>query len=365
MNLKQPALGVAAAIFVIGISLGICVGISPAVLGSWVALFTVAMVPPQSVLALALQCRHPASVANLPQPARGFVFVLFTAVVGAAIALAANAVFGGGMKPPTPFVILYLIPVVPVVLFLIIPLQCWPFSVLFPKRPLLMGTSVLAAALLITALGYYMLCNFDFLSQAPFYRDELNPKGPFMILVPAVFSFTMFIGIQFLILLDFWPINKIPPAAPFFGRQPWFGILALAFSTAIAWVMWIVFMGMLKLDLMTYQAVSVSMIYGMFILIVLMEAVPTLKAAQPGRGFALIAIGAALAVGGFFLHKYIAETVFGLKAGPPGFDVEGWICSAMLAVTFPLMVTHASFFGFYPLKSERPEPAPQMQEQAH
>jgi len=186
-----------------------------------------------------------------------------------------------------------------------------------------------------------------------------------MILVPAVFSFTMFIGIQFLILLDFWAISKLPPVAPLLGRQPWFGILALAFSTAVAWVMWIVFMRVLKMDLPAYQAVSVSMIYGMFILIVLMEVVPTLKAPQPGRGFLLIAIGAALALVGFLLHKYIAETVLGLKAGPPGFDIEGWICSAMLAVTFPLMVTHASFFGFYPLKSERPEPAPQPQVQAH
>jgi hypothetical protein len=352
MDLKQPALGIAAAIFVIGISLGICLGISPAVLGSWVALFTVAMVPPQSVLTLALQSQHPASIAKLPQPARGLVFVLLTAVVGAAIALAANAIFGGGMTPPTPFVILYLIPVVPVVLFLIIPLQCWPFSVMFPKKPLLMGTSVLAASLLITALFYYKLCNFDFLAPAPFYREELNPKGPMPIFVPMIFSFTMFIGIQFLILLDFWPICKIPPAVPFLGKQPWFGILALAFSAAVAWVMWVVFPGMLKMDLLMYQAVSVSMIYGMFILIVLMEVVPSLKMAQPGRGFVLIALGAVLAVAGFFLHKYLAENTLGLKVGPPGFDVEGWICSAMLAVTFPLMVTYASFFGFFPLKKE-------------
>jgi len=39
-----------------------------------------------------------------------------------------------------------------------------------------------------------------------------------------------------------------------------------------------------------------------------------------------------------------------LKSGPPAYDFELWIASALLGVTFPLLIFHAEFFKLWPLK---------------
>jgi len=39
-----------------------------------------------------------------------------------------------------------------------------------------------------------------------------------------------------------------------------------------------------------------------------------------------------------------------LAVGPPGYDFERWLASALLGVTFPLLVLYAEFFKFWPLQ---------------
>src|SRR5262245_33290812 len=80
----------------------------------------------------------------------------------------------------------------------------------------------------------------------------------------------------------------------------------------------------------------------------------TAKLTQPAKGIVnaiLVAIiGTLLAQ----LYRALVPTVTGaLNSGPPTYDLEIWLASALLSVTFPLLIFFAEFLKFWPLaKSE-------------
>ena len=39
-----------------------------------------------------------------------------------------------------------------------------------------------------------------------------------------------------------------------------------------------------------------------------------------------------------------------LPSGAPGYDFELWLVNALLSVTFPFLIFHAAYFGFWPLR---------------
>ena len=290
-QLNHPALGVLATFLVVALSLLISVSIAPMTMIAWITLLLVAMVPPQIVLTLALQGQHPASLARLPQPWRGVAFCILTVLVGLPIAAVANATVGGGIMPPTPFVNMFLILGVCVSLGLVAPFQCWPFSAIFPKRPLLMGVSILVGAYAITTLLFYTLFNFDFLQGAPFYRADLNPHGLFMAWIPLIFALTCFVVILCLVLLDFWPVTTLPPLFPSLGKQPWFGIASAIFIALVASVIWALFVGKLQMDMVVFLVrVIISLIFGIFILLIMLEGAQFVSIPQPARGGVLILV---------------------------------------------------------------------------
>jgi hypothetical protein len=283
---------------------------------------------------------------------RGLAFCILTALIGLPIAAIANATLGGGITPPTPFANMFLIMGVCATLALVAPFQCWPFSAIFPKRPLLMGASLLAAAYAIATLLFKTLFNFDFLQGAPFYRPDLNPHGPFMAWIPLIFALTCFMVILCLVLLDFWPITLLPPLIAPLGKQPLFGIVSSIFITLIASAIWTLFVGKLHMDMVVFLIqVIISIVFGVIILLVMLEGSQFVALPQPARGGILIVAAIALSLASFALYKFACQQAFGLPSGPPSYDRELWLASAMLAITFPMMVAYANFFQYWPFRS--------------
>jgi hypothetical protein len=351
-QLKQPALGIFSTVLVVVFALGISVSLAPGTMIAWVTLLLVAMVPPQIVLTLALRGEHPKFLARLPQPWRGLSFCLLTVLVGLPIAAVANFTLGGGLTPPTPFANMFLILGVCVTLILVAPFQCWPFSALFPKRPLLMGLTLLAAAYAVSTAIFLTLFNFAFLKGAPFYRADLDPHGAFMAWIPLIFALTCFVVILCLVLLDFWPVAALPPLFPALGKQPWFGIASSICVAAVAAGIWTVFVGKLQMDMVVFMIrVVISLIFGIFILLVMTEGAQFVALPQPARGGVLIVIAVGLSMASFALYSFACQKAFGLPSGPPTYDRELWLASAMLAVTFPMMVSYANFFQYWPFRS--------------
>jgi hypothetical protein len=62
---------------------------------------------------------------------------------------------------------------------------------------------------------------------------------------------------------------------------------------------------------------------------------------------AVVVIGTVLSLA----YGALAPVVTGaLKPGPPTYDFEIWLASALLSVTFPFLIFYAEFFKFWPLK---------------
>jgi hypothetical protein len=62
---------------------------------------------------------------------------------------------------------------------------------------------------------------------------------------------------------------------------------------------------------------------------------------------AAAAIGSVLAM----IFGLLAPVVTGaLRPGPPSYDFEIWLASALLGVTFPFLIFHSEFFKLWPLK---------------
>jgi hypothetical protein len=60
-----------------------------------------------------------------------------------------------------------------------------------------------------------------------------------------------------------------------------------------------------------------------------------------------------IGIGLSWLYQSLAAIVTGrLHSGPPSYDFEIWLASALLAVTFPLLIISAVFFDFWPFKQQ-------------
>ena len=342
--------GALAAFVVIAASLALSAAMGPDFLIGWATLVLVAMVPTQIVISLVWQSAWPKSLAELPQPWRGLAFLALNALLGGGIGYAAWATLGGGMAPPTPLVNMYLIFVVPVMLFLVIPLQTWPFS-RFCRHPGTLGAALIVAAYGLAWLLFRLLFDFGFMAGAPFYRAEFDPQGLFMAWQPLVVSIAAVVPMLALVLFDFWPLGVLSRRFPALGRQPLMGLLAAAIVAAVTALLWLICVELGGMDLVLFMVrVCVTLNFGFFIILVMFEGLPGMALAQPWRGLALSLLGGALAIVMLFFYQLVAVAGFALSSGGPGYPLELWLASAMLAVTFPAMVTFASYFAFWPMR---------------
>lgn len=350
MNLSHPlARGVLATFLVVLVSLGLCVSLTPEQLLGWGTLIPVAMVPAQIVISLFWGCQYPRRIAMLPQPLAGLGFLGLTVIAGGMVAVLAFRTVGGGITPPTPFVNMFLILSVPVTLWLVVVLQAWPFRLL-SKNPGVVGGALWLGAYALAYGLFRSLFNFGFLKGAPIYFAELDPQGAMMALVPLVFSIASVMVMLSLVLLDFWPLSLLVKRIPALGNQPWFALLAGALIIVIARLVWSGFVDGQQMDLVVFLVqVCVSVVFGLFILLVMMEGVPFLSLPQPWRGLILVVVALLLGLAVFPLYRAVALHFYPLPAGQPGYVLELWIASAMLAITFPLMVVLGGYFKFWPL----------------
>ena len=96
--------------------------------------------------------------------------------------------------------------------------------------------------------------------------------------------------------------------------------------------------------------VPVSIIFGEFIVLIMMQTAPVQTTAQPSEGLVLIGVAVLLSFPMYALYGFAGQALFGgLTAGAPAYRLDLWVASAMLAVTFPVFVLYADFFGYWPL----------------
>lgn len=346
-GLGQPTLGLAALAAILAAAFWVMAVYPVDVFNTWVAFLVMTIIPCQIICGLVWHCERPAAIARLPQPIKGLAFLALCAAVGAAVAFAAFQTVGGGIAPPTPPLVMYTILSIVVTFWFVVVWGTWPFSAL-PVNPVLSGFLGMAFCYLLAYGLFETLFDFSFLKEAPFYSEKIDPHGLFLAWKPLVFGVTSVSVITFAALWDFWPVTLLKkPGGPAFSLLA--SIYVLALTAAIFYCGVVV----LNMDIVHYLVtVPVPFIFGFFIVLSLLQKYPFAGLQQPLLGLLSSGLAAAAGVAMHWLYLYAAPFLTGqtLSSGAPTYELELWLASAMLAVTFPLIVFLADFLGFWPLR---------------
>ena len=342
--MKQPLLGLAALLMVIIISLGIISLFEEATFSTWVAFLFMCCVPAQIVFALVWHCSIPAAAGKMGQPGRGVTFTVLTAALGMVFAVLTYYLVGKG-HGVTPMLLMYTIMTVVVTFWFAVLWQCWPVT-RFSDNPLVIGAGVLLVAYFGAYIVFALLFDFSFLEGAPVYFPDADPGGLFMAWIPMSFAVTTVAMILTLVLFDFWPVAGISNP----GART---LAATAVVIALAAVVYYLGVCVAGMDKVRYLSlVPVSYIFGIFLPLSLMQGSLFPKLEQPLKGLALTVFCAVAAVILQQLSLLLGPVVSGpLAAGPEGhYQEELWLASALLGLTFPVLVVMTDYFDFWPMK---------------
>jgi len=256
------------------------------------------------------------------------------------------AIPGGGIAQPSPMLMICSIVSVIIMFWAAIVWGGWPFTALIKNR-LAAGLAMLAVCYIVNYLLFRLLFNYEFMKDSPVYVASLDPHGLFNANRAMVF-YMCALTVMFLMLhFELWPLTKFPAVM----KQPRLGLAWSAICLALGAVLYWIGIDVLSVDPLQYMVwLPVAFIFGTIVVQNMLENSLFTKRSQPIKG-ALSAVTALIA-GLLLALAYFFLAPSKLPPGPPGNDLERWIASALLAVTFPLLVFHAEFFKFWPLKRD-------------
>jgi hypothetical protein len=353
-GLKQPVLGIFATVLIIAISLGFISLYDFPKFSGWISTFLICIIPMEIVMGVTWGMKQPGFAARQSQPLRGILFSLVALATGVVVALAHWAGVGGSMSPPTPMLSQCLIASVVITFCLTIMWGGWPFTA-FIKNPIAAGLSVLVACYVINYIFFRVFFNYDFMKGAPVYVAAQDPQGLFNAWTCVVFYVTA-VGVMFLSLcFDLWPFTKSPSLM----KQPVLGIVWSIVALIIGYAAMYIGVNVMKMEVVAFMVtVPIPFIFGTIFMLNMLQGSVFAKLTQPLKG--VLNTLASAVFGSLFalMYRLLAPIVTGkLDAGPPAYQTEIWLASALLAVTFPFLVAYADFFTMWPLQRAKAEQA--------
>jgi hypothetical protein len=230
----------------------------------------------------------------------------------------------------------------------------WPFTSLV-KNPVGAGLLMWVACYAVNYGLFQVFFNYDFMAGAPVYVASLDPGGLFNANSALVFYVTA-VGVLFLLLhFDLWPLSTSPALM----KQPALGIVWTILALVIGGAAYNIGVTMMGMDPMLFLVrVPVPFIFGTIVVLNMLHNSMFASLKQPVKGIANTVAAAVIGVALAYVYEAMAPTLTQpLAIGPPGNDLERWIASAMLAVTFPFLIFYAEFFKMWPLAGTAKSPA--------
>ena len=345
--MKQPFLGIIATLLVCAVSLGFVSLFDFPMFAGWVSYFLLCIIPMQIVMLALWRTGQPRFAAEQKQPIKGILTVLCAMVWGAAVAAVYFVTVGGNVSPPAPMLIMFCIVSVPVTFFLCIVWGGWPSNALV-KNPVGAGLLQLVGGYVLNYLLFRALFNYGFMQGAPVYVAALDPGGAFNAWQILVFYLSVLAAMFFVIDFDLWPFTKFPAVM----KQPMLGSVWMLTILVIGGITFYIGTVVMAMDPVIYMVrVPVAYLFGSIVVLNIFQNSLFAKLPQPTKGvlnaIATITFGNALA----WVYRLAMPAVTGaLASGPPPYDAEIWLASALLGVTFPSLVFYSDFFDFWPLK---------------
>jgi hypothetical protein len=194
---------------------------------------------------------------------------------------------------------------------------------------------------------FRLFFDYRFMQDAPVYVPAQDPRGLFPAWNALVFYLSCLAAMFLMINFELWPLTKSGAVM----RQPVLAVVWTAAALLLGGAAFGVGVVMLKMDPVAFMVlVPVPFIFGTIVVQNMLKGSLFAKYAQPVKGLlnvaAVIVIGESLS----WIYGRLAPTVTGIvRPGPPTYDFEIWLASALLSVTFPLLIFYAEFFQFWPL----------------
>ncbi len=342
--MTQPALGLLSSAIVMALALGFISLFDFGTFAGWIAFVMLGLIPMQVVIVV-LWGANPGFAVALKQPVKGVALVLVTIVATALLSPIVFMTVGEGVSPPGPIPSHFAVIVVPTTFWLTIMMGGWPFTKV-TSNALVSGLLTLVAAYVVTYVVFLVFFDYGFLQGAPVYLQSA-PQGMFNAVSALVFYVTA-LAVMFLVLcFDLWPLTLFPAIM----KQPVLGLVWTIVALAGAAIAMAIGVNSAGADPMAFLTeVTVPFIFGSIIVLNMLQNSLFARMTQPLKGvmntIAAAAIGLVLAN----LYITLSPMVTGaLPSGPPGYEREIWLANALLSVTFPFLIYHAVFFGYWPL----------------
>jgi hypothetical protein len=353
-TLKQPVLGVVATAVIVAVSLGFVSLFTFQTFTGWVAYLLLCIIPMQIVAAVTWGA-NPAFTAALRQPQKGVALVIATLLVGMIVAAVSFVTIGGQVSPPTPMLAMCSIVSVVVTFWLAIMWGGWPFTATI-KHPVAAGLVMLVVCYLLNYGLFRVFFDYRFMQDAPVYVAAQDPRGLFPAWNALVFYLSCLAAMFLMINFELWPLTKFGAVM----RQPVLAAVWTAAALVLGGAAFVVGVVLLQIDPVAFMVlVPVPFIFGTIVVQNMLKGSLFARFRQPVKGLlnvaAVIVIGEALS----WMYGRLAPTVTGaVRPGPPTYDFEIWLASALLSVTFPLLIFYAEFFQFWPLADSVPTGTP-------
>jgi hypothetical protein len=351
-GLKQPALGILATALIMAISLGFISLFDFAKFSGWIATFLLCIIPMEIVMGVTWGMKQPRFVAERSQPVRGILFSLIALIAGVIVVLVHWTVVGTSVSPPTPIFTQCLIASVVIMFWMAIMWGGWPFTALI-KNPIGAGVAIMVVCYAINYAFFRIFFNYDFLKGAPVYVPAQDPHGLFSGWTCVVFYVTAITPMFMMLCFDLWPLTKSPSLM----KQPVLGIVWTILALVIGGAAYYIGVDVIKMDQVAFMVtVPIPVIFGVIFVLNMLQGSLFVNFTQPFKG--VLNLVTAIVLGNLFAFMYrsLAGSVTGkLDAGPPSYQSEIWLASALLSVTFPFLVAYADFFTMWPLQRAKAE----------
>jgi hypothetical protein len=345
--MKQPTVAIVATLAISAIALGFISLFSFSMFTGWVAYVVDCLISMQIIVGVFWGGKYPEFATRRAQPAKGLLLMATTLLVGFVVAVVLFWTVGGGVNPPAPMLIFYMIAAVLTTFWMTIIWGGWPFTALI-KNPVAAGLTLLAGCYVVAYLIVRIFFNYGFMQGAPVYVPRLDPHGMFNAWYPLVFYVTAIAAMFFMLCFDLWPLSKFPSMM----KQPVLGVVWTMCVLVLGGIAFYVGVFVLRIDVAAFMVYGpITFIFGSIVVLNMLQGSLFAKLQQPVKGIcnviAVAVIGGTLAL----VFGALAPVVTGkLAVGPPAYEYEIWLASALLSVTFPLLVFFAVFFELWPLK---------------
>lgn len=344
-GLKQPALGITATALVIVLSLVFISSFDWTTFSGWVSYSLICTIPISIVISVFWKLKYPTFAAKRSQPLRGFLFLMLALVVGLVVGALHFFTLGGSVSPPTIVLLHYIIVSVVVTFWICIMWGGWPFVLM--SNSLVAGFTLLGSSYVVNYVLFQIFFSYEFMRSNSLYHENLDPHGMFNAWGATVFYLVGLSSMFLLIHFDLWPLNRVDALV----KQPVLGLVWTVIALALGAVFFTVGTRALGMDVQMFMVkVPVPFIFGSIVVLNMLRGSLFSRFTQPLKGiYSTISAGIigtllALAYGTF------TSTVTGpLSSGPPNYDSEIWLASALLAVTFPFLGFYGDLFQMWPL----------------